>query len=181
MLLIDVDDFKSINDRFGHLAGDESVHLAARLTKCVRNDDVVARIGGDEFVVVLRSGPWPAAMSRRILDAVQQPYLLRGRWVPVSVSIGLVEIGDERTSVSTEDLLDRVDAAMYQAKRFRGPMLVSYDFSGREAESERERRPNPVSRCGRITGTCRRPAEPSNERDEPQDFVSVSFSSLLLG
>ena len=131
IFFIDVDDFKSINDRYGHVAGDTVLTLLAkRLERCVRSDDIVARVGGDEFALLLRAGAWPKSVSRRILDAVRQPYSLRGERVIATASIGLVELRGDEVDLSADELLAYVDSAMYRAKKSHGAALVSYDISG---------------------------------------------------
>jgi diguanylate cyclase (GGDEF)-like protein len=131
IFFIDVDDFKSINDRYGHVAGDTVLTLLAkRLERCVRSDDIVARVGGDEFALLLRAGAWPKSVARRILDAVRQPYSLHGEWVVATVSIGLVELSGDEVDLSADELLAYVDSAMYRAKQSYGAALVSYDISG---------------------------------------------------
>jgi diguanylate cyclase len=130
IFFIDIDDFKSINDRYGHVAGDTVLTLLAkRLERCVRSDDIVARVGGDEFALLLRAGAWPKSVARRILDAVRQPYSLHGEWVVATVSIGLVELRGDEVDLSADELLAYVDSAMYRAKQSYGAALVSYDIS----------------------------------------------------
>ncbi|MBF0093604.1 MAG: diguanylate cyclase [Alphaproteobacteria bacterium] len=119
VLFLDLDGFKPINDRYGHHAGDELLRqVAVRLKDCVREVDTVARIGGDEFVVLLTdvtdcAGAGRAA--RMILDAFRQPFALDATIVSVGCSIGVAVFpldGDDPAS-----LLDNADAAMYEAKR----------------------------------------------------------------
>ncbi len=117
-LFIDLDDFKAINDSFGHAAGDELLRaVASRLTAVVRNSDAVGRLGGDEFVVIasdlsLASGP--ELIAERLLAALDQPFKLAASRAPLrmTASIGIAS-GDRE---SPGDLLRDADIAMYQAK-----------------------------------------------------------------
>lgn len=119
LLFIDLDRFKAVNDSFGHAAGDALLKLAAqRLVGCVRAMDTVARIGGDEFVVVL-SGigePGDAAMvSKKILDELSRPFFIGSHEVDISGSIGISIYPQDGKDVSK--LKARADLAMYHAKR----------------------------------------------------------------
>ena len=117
VLYLDVDDFKAVNDRLGHEAGDELLRLiGARLKAAARWDDVVARVGGDEFVVVV-SGD--RAMTDDVRDRVQrltneEPYWLYGELVVASVSIGLSYTESGPDHVHT--LIRTADAGMFIAK-----------------------------------------------------------------
>ncbi|MBS1848116.1 MAG: GGDEF domain-containing protein, partial [Actinobacteria bacterium] len=114
VLYCDLDRFKPVNDRFGHAVGDELLSLVAqRLTRCVRAEDVVARIGGDEFVILCPDLD-PAAteqLANRILDAFGSPFELDGGIVEVGASIGIVNVDAFDAATIT-----RADRAMYEAK-----------------------------------------------------------------
>ncbi len=118
VLFFDLDDFKQINDTLGHLAGDEMLRVVAdRLQHAVRASDVVGRIGGDEFGVLLNDRSDAAAVDAtvaRIQETLVAPAALGGRIVYITASVGitLLEEGDQRI----EDVLSRADAAMYHAK-----------------------------------------------------------------
>jgi diguanylate cyclase (GGDEF)-like protein len=118
VLFFDLDDFKQINDTLGHLAGDAMLRVVAeRLQHSVRASDVVGRIGGDEFGVLLNDRADTAAVDAtvaRIQELLVAPASLDGRIVYITASVGitLLEEGDERI----EDVLSRADAAMYHAK-----------------------------------------------------------------
>jgi diguanylate cyclase (GGDEF)-like protein/PAS domain S-box-containing protein len=123
LLFVDLDDFKSLNDTYGHAEGDLLLQkVAQRLAGCVRNGDTVARLGGDEFVVMLEdlseNAHEAAAQTRivgeKILAALGQPYILSSIEHRSTASIGAALFGDQRESM--EELLKRVDIAMYQAK-----------------------------------------------------------------
>ncbi len=121
LLYLDVDDFKAINDRWGHDAGDEVlVRMARRLSRAVRPGDTVGRIGGDEFVVVcggLDSDDDLTQIRTRIEEAVARPMLLGGGTELVTASVGLT-IG-RGTAEEPEAIIRRADEAMYEAKRRR--------------------------------------------------------------
>jgi diguanylate cyclase (GGDEF)-like protein len=118
VLFFDLDDFKEINDSLGHAAGDQMlVVVAERLGRAVRATDVVGRIGGDEFAVLLNDRASVAAVDAtvsRIQDILVTPATIDGRviYITASVGIALLESGDERIA----DVLRRADAAMYHAK-----------------------------------------------------------------
>jgi diguanylate cyclase (GGDEF)-like protein len=122
LLFCDLDEFKSINDVFGHLAGDAVLRaFARRLTRNVREVDEVFRLGGDEFAIVL-NGVTPAELDRllaRISAAVARPIEHEGRQLVVSMSVGAA-IVDSRIE-SVDAALAAADAAMYQDKRSKSP------------------------------------------------------------
>ena len=111
VLYLDLDGFKSVNDRFGHAAGDAVLTAVGwRLAQTVRATDAVARLGGDEFVVVTASSDAPA-LAERIREAVTQPVPWADTRLPVGCSVGMA-----RGSRSAEALLAEADAALYEAK-----------------------------------------------------------------
>jgi diguanylate cyclase (GGDEF)-like protein len=116
LLLIDLDGFKTINDTFGHAAGDELlITIAQRLRASIRPEDLAARVGGDEFGVLLENGDlaMAAEVATRLLAALGEPTTLsRGR-VAVTASIGIVGIGAATTA---QEVLHDADIAMYEAK-----------------------------------------------------------------
>jgi diguanylate cyclase (GGDEF)-like protein len=138
VLLLDVDDFKAVNDDLGHAAGDELlVHFAARLLGNVRSTDTVARLGGDEFAILTDddAGMLPA----RILQSLAAPARIQGRPQPIRASIGFVHLGADEAPVDGDDLLDRADQAMYASKRRGKSQSVRYEpHLDREAGEERQ-------------------------------------------
>ncbi|HEX2850659.1 MAG TPA: sensor domain-containing diguanylate cyclase, partial [Acidimicrobiales bacterium] len=119
LLMVDLDDFKRINDEFGHPTGDRVLQeVAARLSASARDTDTVARLGGDEFVIVCeRATPEQAAtVVRRIERALGSPVVVGDVEVTVAASVGVIEV-DPVLSVAA--LLQAVDEAMYDTKRQR--------------------------------------------------------------
>ncbi len=119
VLLIDLDDFKAVNDSLGHAAGDEVLVTAAeRIRRCVRENDVVARLGGDEFAVLLTKtidSQDAANTAARILKALAEPTIVMDRSVRIGGSVGVAMQSAENSDVQT--LLRSADVAMYLAKR----------------------------------------------------------------
>ena len=118
LLFIDLDRFKTINDSMGHSVGDQLLQaMARRLRDVLRESDVVCRLGGDEFLVLLRdAGQWDeiAATIERILVAVEQPMPLASHPIQVSASVGVALYPDDAQDYET--LARHADIAMYQAK-----------------------------------------------------------------
>ncbi len=118
VLFLDLDDFKNVNDTLGHGAGDQLlIAVAGRLVTTLRDADTIARMGGDEFVVVIdgaNTDVSPELIAERLLDAMRQPFDLDGRVMPLSVGVSIgIATGDR---VSAEELLRDADIALYQAK-----------------------------------------------------------------
>jgi diguanylate cyclase (GGDEF)-like protein len=115
-LFVDLDDFKPVNDRYGHAAGDAFLcAVADRIDSLFRGSDTVGRLGGDEFVVLLEGDPaanGAELAARRILDVLADPIEIDGISVPVSCSVGVAK----GPRPSADDLLRDADTAMYQAK-----------------------------------------------------------------
>ncbi len=119
VLMLDLDHFKRVNDTHGHLAGDAAlVHLATTLVKAVRNEDVVARFGGEEMVIILRAIPIDLGMhlGERLRKLVEQAVTThQGRELTMTVSVGAA--GYPSTKAETvEQLLEAADQALYRAK-----------------------------------------------------------------
>ncbi len=124
LLLIDLDNFKTLNDTLGHQVGDLLLQqVALRLTTCVREDDTISRLGGDEFVVILENlsqhaleaAAYTEIVGEKILAAINQPCQLVTNKHHYSCSIGAVLFNSN--SQTTNELLKQADIAMYQAKK----------------------------------------------------------------
>ncbi|MGD9997565.1 MAG: diguanylate cyclase [Ilumatobacteraceae bacterium] len=126
VLFLDLDDFKSVNDTYGHDAGDEILRVFAdRLSSAVREHDIVARLAGDEFVVVAQS-QHADRVAQRLLDELAVPIALQdGGFASVGVSIGLAMVDTEHPDGGAELWLQRADRAMYEAKRRGKGQLVT--------------------------------------------------------
>jgi diguanylate cyclase (GGDEF)-like protein len=118
LLMVDADEFKIVNDALGHLAGDKLLcELANRLCDCVRSTDTVARIGGDEFIVLLPDLRIPAeaeSIAAKIVATVAQPYAIDNTQAVITVSVGVVTYPEAGTDLET--LMHCADEAMYAAK-----------------------------------------------------------------
>jgi diguanylate cyclase (GGDEF)-like protein/PAS domain S-box-containing protein len=118
LLFIDLDRFKNVNDSLGHHVGDDLlIEVAGRLRECVRDSDIVARIGGDEFVVVLAAihdNSHAAVVAENILHRLSRQYEVSGHMIDTSSSIGISIYPDD--SATSEELMRTADVAMYHAK-----------------------------------------------------------------
>ena len=118
VLLLDLDDFKAVNDTLGHAAGDDLlVMVAERIRGCLREDDVAARLGGDEFAILMRDEPSlerATSVAQRLISSLSSSFPVRGHDIVVGVSIGIVM--SSGTDQTADDLLGNADVAMYTAK-----------------------------------------------------------------
>ena len=118
VVFIDLDRFKEVNDSLGHDAGDLLLQtLAKRLSTAVRDEDTVARIGGDEFVVVfqgLHQAQDVAVLAQKLLSCLEEPVTLNGYELTVTASMGISLYPDDATN--GQEMIRNADAAMYQAK-----------------------------------------------------------------
>ena len=121
LLFIDLDGFKPVNDTFGHSAGDRVLQsVGKRLKECARSGDVVSRVGGDEFLVLIANAGTQDAVAQRaqtIVDALSQPFDIEDRQVGIGCSIGIAFYPDNGQHAK---IVSRADAAMYAAKRAGG-------------------------------------------------------------
>jgi diguanylate cyclase (GGDEF)-like protein/PAS domain S-box-containing protein len=206
VLCIDLDDFKRVNDTRGHPVGDEVlVEAAARLKGCLRTEDTVARVGGDEFVVVLErlaEDPRQAAAqadetAHRLMTALSRPFDLPGMRFHSSASIGVVMFG--ATGAKVEDVLMHGDSAMYRAKaagrgtvRFYDPAMqvalqarAALESDLRRALSEGQLRlayQSQVDAAGRTVGAevLLRWQHPERGPVPPMDFIPLAEETGLI-
>jgi diguanylate cyclase (GGDEF)-like protein len=124
LMFIDLDDFKMVNDRLGHAIGDRLLAaVGARLREALRESDVLARQGGDEFLVVLadlKGDPEEAAanVSTKLVEALTLPFVVSGHELRISASVGIAVFPQDGSD--TEALLRYADLAMYRAKATSG-------------------------------------------------------------
>ena len=118
VMFLDLDQFKLVNDTLGHTVGDGLLQAAAeRLVSCVRGDDTVARMGGDEFTILLSDIPdtrGAATVAQKVLDSISEPIDVDGHELFVTTSIGIAIFPDD--GMDAETLLKNADRAMYRAK-----------------------------------------------------------------
>ncbi len=144
ILFIDLDDFKTLNDSQGHNIGDLLlIEVANRLKACVREGDTMARVGGDEFVSILkglseeplRAAAQAEVVAEKILAALSQPYSLNGYEYQSSASIGVCLFRKQDSTL--DELLKRADTAMYEAKNAGRNTLCFFDADMQEALEDR--------------------------------------------
>jgi diguanylate cyclase (GGDEF)-like protein/PAS domain S-box-containing protein len=138
VLFIDLDDFKGINDRLGHAAGDQVLReVAERFASAARSADTVARLGGDEFGVLLEgvAGPRAVQAAERLVETLNAPVAVDGQALVISASAGLALGGADARDV--EDLLRKGDLAMYEAKRNGKRRLEVFDPAMASPEGRR--------------------------------------------
>ena len=124
LLLLDLDEFKPVNDAHGHNAGDALlVEIARRMLSLTRSEDIVARLGGDEFLVLItnldldtqRASDKASVVARNLIDLVSKPFDYHGATLQVTASIGIRLLGID--DVDAETAINQADRAMYQAKQ----------------------------------------------------------------
>ena len=128
VLFVDLDGFKPVNDSFGHAAGDIVLKEAAsRLRATARDSDTVARVGGDEFLLLMEDVGTVAdavTLARRVIESLAQPFQIPGRQVEISGSVGIVVYPDQG---HRDKLVANADAAMYAAKRAGGSTYAVFE------------------------------------------------------
>ena len=203
LLYIDLDGFKPINDSFGHHFGDNLLcAVGQRLKEVGRRGDTVARIGGDEFVVLVNGNPDAASaalVAGRVREALHRPFEIDGREVTLSCSIGVVMYPDHGPKAK---LIARADAAMSSAKHSGGNMHCFYEErmehdAQRAVELQRDLRramqaheglslhyqPKIDGRTGRVTGVeaLLRWQHPERGAISPVEFIPIAERFGLIG
>ncbi len=139
LLLLDLDNFKRVNDTLGHAVGDEIIHATAqRLTACVREGDTVGRLGGDEFCILLGDLAYEADVSlvaQKILQAMQTPFIAGKEELHMTISIGAALY--PRNGSVPEALLKNADVALYRAKEEGKNSFQLYSKEMNERANER--------------------------------------------
>jgi diguanylate cyclase (GGDEF)-like protein/PAS domain S-box-containing protein len=174
LMFVDLDDFKEVNDRLGHAAGDRLLaNVSARLRGVLRDSDVLARQGGDEFLVLLgdlSDEPTAAAenVGGKLLSALLEPFVVAGTEVRTGASIGVSLYPDD--AADTEALLRHADVAMYRAKAAGGGRLVFH-----------ERSDAPGSRRSSMTAQLRRAIEAGEMEIHYQPVWSLTPRRAIVG
>jgi two-component system, cell cycle response regulator len=132
LMLLDLDRFKTVNDTFGHDMGDELLKaVTERLKVCVREVDTVARMGGDEFTIILEgvsSEQNILVVAKRITESIAEPFELKGHHISIGISIGITIYPHDDHPI--DELLKHADTAMYRAKQQGGNAFHLHDASG---------------------------------------------------
>jgi diguanylate cyclase (GGDEF)-like protein/PAS domain S-box-containing protein len=203
MLMIDIDRFKNINDSLGHGVGDALLKLvAARLSSCIRDDDTLARWGGDEFVLLLPGlidSDTAVTVAERCINALKEPFVVDGQSLRVTASIGISVAPD--SAADSETMLSNADTAMYRAKARGGNCLVLYTAQMSAGARNRlsmenalfhaiERRelllhyqPLISTRTGRLAGVeaLIRWKHPEHGLVSPAEFIPIAEETGLIG
>lgn len=172
LLYVDLDRFKPVNDRAGHAGGDDVLRgVAGRLSGIIRDGDTVARIGGDEFAILLEDledEGQAAAIAERIVSLVRTPFNLRGEEFSVGASVGVAISSEEIRS--PDHLVRQADLAMYEAKRRGG---FRHRVYSQELESVRSEDNT------RLEGELRRALERNELNLLYQPIVDLSASRIV--
>ncbi len=202
VLFMDLDDFKVVNDSLGHEAGDGLlVAVAQRLKACLRPEDTLARFGGDEFLLLLEDASDADQVTRvadRIIEALREPFVVEGREVFATLSIGIVLAASARDR--SKDLLRKADIAMYRAKEkdkagyeVFDPSMNTRVLERLESESDLRRalsrgeftvyyQPKVLIETGRIVGfeALVRWEHPERGLVSPGEFIPLAEESGLI-
>lgn len=145
LFIFDIDDFKQVNDTYGHEAGDAVlVEVGQRLQKSVRKEDVISRIGGDEFIILIKqlnddsdkAAKEALAFAEKIRLSIAAPIEYKNRSIEIDSSMGVNLLGSETYEIEAE--IRKADIAMYHAKRTGKGRVEMYDSSMTGRKSSRE-------------------------------------------
>jgi len=168
--LLDLDDFKTINDSFGQGVGDQIlVEIADRLTEIIRDDDTAARLGGDEFVLLLNGFSSLDEVDfavQRIYKSLAQPIILNGNTFNISQSIGVAAYPQD--NVDADTLLRHADQAMYQAKRLGRKRFTYFDQDSEQVSQNRIQEISTIKQALVVLGL-----------EELKKFLSVLFTAQV--
>lgn len=210
LLFIDLDRFKVVNDSFGHVYGDELLQMvASRLREHVRDQDTLARFGGDEFVLLLQEmhvAEEAVLVANKLIDSISTPFDLGGRQISIGASVGItlypydVEIGSSLTQAASV-LLSNADMAMYQAKslgrgryrffqssmqdRIKEHMSLEQDLRQALTDGQLELHYQPITRDG-VHGVVSAEAlvrwrHPERGMISPAVFIPIAEETGLIG
>ncbi len=127
VLLLDLDHFKQVNDQYGHLTGDKVLkHAATLLKQSIRNEDILGRFGGEEFLLLLPMTEQQAA-EKLIQLLRQQPLQLGDTAIALTTSIGIATAHPNGAALSSETMLQQADKALYHAKANGRDQVISFD------------------------------------------------------
>jgi len=119
VLFLDLDEFKKINDNFGHPYGDELLRgVSERLQSCIRKSDLLSRLGGDEFIIVLsqiKTKQDVSNLAQKVIHAFAQPFNIFDQAVYITISIGISLYPND--TLDAKDLIKNADIAMYRSKK----------------------------------------------------------------
>jgi diguanylate cyclase (GGDEF)-like protein len=203
VLYLDLDHFKSVNDTLGHPVGDELLKaIAGRLRRCVRESDVVARIGGDEFAIVradLKDSQEASQLARRLCEVIRAPYDIDGHAVIVDTSVGIAIAPND--GVDANELLKNADMALYGAKtdgrgtyrffepemdaRMKARRTLELSLRGALERGEFDLNYQPLLHLGHNRVSCcealLRWKHPERGMVSPAEFIPVAEETGLIG
>ena len=139
LLFIDLDQFKKINDSYGHDTGDQVIRIAAtRIKKAIQKNDRLARLGGDEFTILVEGYTYTKDLeyyAQKIIDTIQEPIIIGNTTMFISCSIGISLYPDDTTSY--QDMIKYADTAMYKAKELKRGQYTFYSSDMTEIAFEK--------------------------------------------
>ena len=135
ILFIDLDKFKAVNDTFGHSIGDELLIIVSkRIKKAIRNDDYIVRIGGDEFVVIIKIASEKSLL--RIVNSIKNTFthdiVIKGNIISIDISIGIATYPSNGKTI--EELLNNADKNMYINKQSRQQQQINFGYPAKSSQ-----------------------------------------------